>query len=327
MPECIAHNLRDTDLKHVSGHGLTVLLPNTSADGAAVVGRRLCDIVRTNIGGVRPRAEGRGGAAVRQWRMIETPPAALGGSRSPAPSGTGEARAECGDRGVAARTLTGAPASLRYRESGPALAKRAIDLVGATLGAVLALPLMGLIAAAIKLTSPGLVLFRQQRIGYRGRAFSMLKFRTMRVDGSEEPHREYIRRLIENGARENRGTESQPVFKLTNDPRVTPLGVFLRRWSLDELPQLWNVMVGDMSLVGPRPSVHYEIQSYRPWHFQRLEAKPGLTGLWQVHGRARTTFDDMVRMDVRYLKRWSLLLDMKLIAGTFGAVLRREGGL
>lgn len=327
MLECVAHNLRDTDLKHFDGRAITVLLPDTSADGAAIVGQRLSDLARTSFEGVVPRGEAGEGVVFRHWPVIEVFPAPVEGSPPPAPAGTGGTRTERGDRGVAGRTPHGAPAHPGHRWSGPALAKRAIDLVGASLGVVLTLPLMGLIAAAIKLTSPGPALFRQQRVGYRGREFSMLKFRTMRVDGNDELHREYIRSLIENGARENRGTESRPVFKLTDDPRVTPLGALLRRWSLDELPQLWNVIAGDMSLVGPRPSVHYEIESYRPWYFQRLEAKPGLTGFWQVHGRARTTFDDMVRMDLRYLKRRSLLLDVKLIAGTFGAVLRRRGGL
>jgi len=326
--EEVAHHLRDTDLRHFDGHEITVLLPDTNSDGASVAGQRLADLTSTCLEGVVPSAEAKKYLAFRHWLVTEVnPPARAEDSQPPTPSGSRDGRAERGSGRFDGRASPRPPTHSRSRWSGPALAKRAIDLVGASTGTVLALPVMAVIALAIKLTSPGPVLFRQPRLGHGGRVFSMLKFRTMRVDGDDQLHRDYIRSLIENGTRENRGTADQPVFKLTNDPRVIPLGCFLRRWSLDELPQLWNVIAGDMSLVGPRPSVHYEVENYRSWYFQRLEAKPGLTGLWQVHGRARTTFDDMVRMDLRYIRKWSLLLDLRLMARTFDAVLRRQGGL
>jgi exopolysaccharide biosynthesis polyprenyl glycosylphosphotransferase len=200
--------------------------------------------------------------------------------------------------------------------------KRAIDLFVSTFAIVLLSPLLLLISLAVKLSSEGPVLFRQKRIGQYGRPFSFLKFRSMKCDSDSLLHQEYVRRFIGGEVPSKQGT----TFKITNDPRHTRIGSFLRRCSMDELPQLFNVFKGDMSLVGPRPAIPYEIDLYKVWHRSRfLAVKPGITGLWQVTGRSRTTFDDMVRLDLCYVRQWSLWLDIKILLQTPAAVLSREG--
>ncbi|HZQ21101.1 MAG TPA: sugar transferase [Terriglobales bacterium] len=205
--------------------------------------------------------------------------------------------------------------------------KRLMDIVG-SLGALLLLsPVLLAIATAIKLTSKGPVLFKQKRIGEYGKPFTFLKFRSMYVNNDAREHREYVQKLIAGKA------EKQPsngngagVYKLTKDPRVTRVGSFLRRTSLDELPQFLNVLEGKMSLVGPRPPVPYEVEAYHVWHRRRLlEAKPGITGLWQVNGRCRIKFDDMVRLDLQYARSWSPWMDVKILLRTPGAVVLGEG--
>jgi len=205
--------------------------------------------------------------------------------------------------------------------------KRFMDIVGAIAGIVLCAPVMLIISLIVKLTSPGPVLFRQERLGFLGKRFTFLKFRSMKVDCDHSLHREYVCKLI-NGQNDeiNKGTADRPVFKITDDPRVTTVGKFLRRISLDELPQLFNVLRGDMSLVGPRPHTDYECNQYKPWHCRRvLEVKPGITGLWQVSGRSSTTFDDAVRLDLAYVSNWNLWLDIKIILKTFRAVISTKG--
>jgi lipopolysaccharide/colanic/teichoic acid biosynthesis glycosyltransferase len=204
-----------------------------------------------------------------------------------------------------------------------------MDIVGAAVGLVLTAPLLLVIAAAVRLTSKGPALFKQERIGYRGRPFTMFKFRTMRVGCDDAIHRQYVKKLIEGRNDEiNLGTAERPLYKLPNDPRITAVGSFLRKTSLDELPQLINVLLGQMSLVGPRPPLPFEVESYKSWHLRRiLEAKPGITGLWQVYGRSSTTFDEMVRLDLRYAAQRSLLLDLKLMFKTFAAVFSAKGAL
>jgi len=206
------------------------------------------------------------------------------------------------------------------------LVKRAMDISGSILALLVGLPLFIGIAIAIKLTSPGPVLFCQQRMGRYGGKFNFLKFRSMYVNNDAAIHREFVQALIANGngCRQTLGDPSP--YKLTADPRVTPLGQFLRKTSLDELPQFLNVLKGDMSLVGPRPPIPYEVERYRAWHRRRLlAAKPGITGLWQVAGRSRVKFDDMVRMDLRYAASWSLWLDIKILLKTPLAVFSTNG--
>ena len=204
--------------------------------------------------------------------------------------------------------------------------KRAIDLVGSALALLFLLGFLFAIALLIKITSKGPVLFRQIRIGHHGKAFTFLKFRSMYVNSDATIHKDYVTRFIA-GETELNTTDGKPgVYKITNDPRVTLLGLFLRKTSLDELPQLLNVLRGEMSLVGPRPPVPYEFQHYDLWHRRRvLEIKPGITGLWQVSGRSRTSFDDMVRLDLQYAKEWSLWLDLKILLQTPKAVLFGDG--
>lgn len=210
------------------------------------------------------------------------------------------------------------------RLSPPDTAKRVMDLVGSIVGLILFLPFFLVIPILIKLTSQGPVLFRQERVGQYGRKFTFLKFRSMYLNCDDRIHRDYIRQLME-GKSYEKGS-SDKVFKITNDPRITPVGRFLRKSSLDELPQFINVLLGDMSLVGPRPPIPYEFRSYDAWHRNRMmKRKPGITGLWQVKGRSLTTFDGMVRMDLKYIREWSLWLDIKILLQTPMAVLKCKG--
>ena len=205
--------------------------------------------------------------------------------------------------------------------------KRMIDVVGSlTLLAMLS-PILFIIAVVIKLTSRGPILFRQKRIGEHGTPFTFLKFRSMYMNNDSSEHKEYVRQLIAGQAeKKSANGNGTGVFKLTNDPRITPVGRILRRASLDELPQLINVLHGEMSLVGPRPPVPYEVEAYATWHRRRLlEAKPGITGLWQVYGRSRVEFDDMVRLDLRYARDCSPLLDLKILLQTPRAVMGGDG--
>ena len=205
--------------------------------------------------------------------------------------------------------------------------KRLIDVLGSLSLLVMLSPVFFLVAAAIKLTSRGPVLFRQKRIGEHGTPFRLLKFRSMHMNNDSSEHKEYVRKLIAGQAeRKPANGNGGGVFKLTNDPRITPVGRVLRRASLDELPQLINVLRGEMSLVGPRPPLPYEVEAYATWHRRRLmEAKPGITGLWQVNGRSRMEFDDMVRLDLRYARDCSPLLDLKILLQTPKAVMNGEG--
>lgn len=201
--------------------------------------------------------------------------------------------------------------------------KRAIDIAGSVLALLMLSPVFAIIAILVKLNSKGPVLFCQKRVGQYGKLFNFYKFRSMYSDNDASIHREYVAKLID-GAGQTK--QSNGTYKLTNDPRITPLGLVLRKTSLDELPQFMNVLLGNMSLVGPRPPLPYEFELYRPWHRRRVtEIKPGLTGLWQVEGRSRTTFDQMVRMDIRYANTRSLWLDIKIILQTPAAMFSGKG--
>jgi len=209
----------------------------------------------------------------------------------------------------------------------PKVMKRLMDILGSAIMLLIHSPLLAAIALAIKLTSKGPVIFRQERLGQFGKSFPCLKFRTMFADNDPKIHQDYIRSFISGKAdKENKSETQDVIYKIKDDPRVTPIGRFLRRMSLDEFPQFWNVLRGEMSLVGPRPPLAYEFEAYDFWHRRRiLEAKPGVTGLWQVIGRSRTSFDDMVRMDLRYCQRWSLWLDLKILLATPLAVFKGHG--
>jgi lipopolysaccharide/colanic/teichoic acid biosynthesis glycosyltransferase len=201
--------------------------------------------------------------------------------------------------------------------------KNFFDIAASAVAFLLFAPLFLIIAIAIKTTSAGPVFFRQERVGLNGKTFLFFKFRSMTTNNDPLKHKEYITKFI--NQQKSAATESG-VFKLTNDSRITTVGHFLRKSSLDELPQLINVLKGDMSLVGPRPPIPYECELYDIWHRRRLlSCKPGITGLWQVMGRSRTTFDEMVRLDLNYIQEWSLLLDLKIILMTPKAVISGRG--
>jgi exopolysaccharide biosynthesis polyprenyl glycosylphosphotransferase len=208
----------------------------------------------------------------------------------------------------------------------PLAIKRAIDMAGSVAALAFLSPLFAAVALAIKLTSKGPVLFKQERLGQHGKTFTVLKFRSMRTDCDAKIHQQYVEQFIAGQVDGDTAAAVKPVFKIQKDPRVTPVGRFIRKTSLDELPQFWNVLRGDMSLVGPRPPLAYEFRKYEVWHRRRvLEIKPGITGLWQVEGRSRTRFDEMVRLDLKYARAWSVWLDLKILAQTPGAVIQGEG--
>ena len=218
--------------------------------------------------------------------------------------------------------------------------KRLLDTLIAGSALIMLAPLMLVIAILVKLDSPGPAVFKQKRVSTRRRrdgqqdfweirTFTLYKFRTMCKDADSDPHRAFVQAFIHNdheGMAVLQGEDTQ-THKLVHDPRVTRLGGFLRRSSLDELPQLWNVFKGDMSLVGPRPQVLYEVDEYEPWHRQRLEAKPGLTGLWQVTARSSADFNAAVRLDIRYVEHQSFWLDLQILLKTPLVVLRGKGAL
>ncbi|MHB8840622.1 MAG: sugar transferase [Candidatus Aquicultor sp.] len=202
--------------------------------------------------------------------------------------------------------------------------KRTLDLAGSIAGLVLLSPLFLLLAVMVKVDSPGPALFSQKRVGRNQKEFTFYKFRSMYANCDERLHHDYMAKLISTGAQESlKGKDG--CFKLEEDPRVTRIGRFLRKSSLDELPQLVNVLKGDMSLVGPRPAIGYEVEMYEPWHMGRLAVKPGITGLWQVSGRSEKDFQEMVELDLDYIDNWSVWFDLKIIMKTFVVVFSRQG--
>jgi lipopolysaccharide/colanic/teichoic acid biosynthesis glycosyltransferase len=207
------------------------------------------------------------------------------------------------------------------------IVKRVIDVVGSALALLVCSPLLVAIAIAVKVSSKGPVLFRQQRVGQYGKFFTFLKFRSMYVNNDHQVHQKFVTELIASESKgQSAGKSGTEQFKIKDDKRITRIGKFLRRTSLDELPQFINVLKGEMSLVGPRPPIPYELAAYQTWHRRRvLEAKPGITGVWQVAGRSRVRFDDMVRMDLRYAMAWSPWLDLKILLRTPIAVIRGSG--
>jgi lipopolysaccharide/colanic/teichoic acid biosynthesis glycosyltransferase len=198
--------------------------------------------------------------------------------------------------------------------------KRALDILVSLVATVVLGPAIALLACLVRLTSPGPAFFRQERLGHGGRPFTLLKLRTMYVNNDDRVHREYVTSLL---------SEDQPsvalrggLFKLDKDPRITPLGAWLRRTSLDELPQLFNVLSGQMSLVGPRPVLSWEAELFRESDRQRFDVKPGITGLWQVSGRNKLSFREALTLDVEYVRRRTLALDLLILARTLPALLR-----
>ncbi|RME04816.1 MAG: sugar transferase [Planctomycetota bacterium] len=205
------------------------------------------------------------------------------------------------------------------------LAKRSMDLIGALVGVILLSPLFLVIAVLIKATSKGPVFFKQKRVGKGGKCFWVYKFRTMYTNSDASLHKEYMAKLIQGQEVSQTSREGEKINKMVDDPRITKVGRFLRRTSLDELPQLFNVLRGEMSLVGPRPPIPYEVELYQPWHLKRLEVLPGITGMWQVSGRATTNFEEMVLLDIYYIENWSFWLDLWILLKTPYAVIAGKG--
>ncbi|MBU8923146.1 MAG: sugar transferase [Bacteroidales bacterium] len=228
-----------------------------------------------------------------------------------------------------AERLDGSAAfAIRERGVSQRFVKRFID-VGVSLGVlVIGFPFLLAIAVLIKITSRGPVFFRQQRIGENGRHFAFFKFRTMRPDNDDSIHREFAQNFIK-GQMSQTSLDSQKnnLYKISQDPRITGLGGFLRRTSLDELPQFINILKGEMTIVGPRPPLEYEYEQYDDWHKLRLKVRPGLTGLWQVSGRSTVPFHEMVKLDLYYIENWSLAMDLKIMFRTIPVMLACTGGL
>jgi exopolysaccharide biosynthesis polyprenyl glycosylphosphotransferase len=192
--------------------------------------------------------------------------------------------------------------------------KRFLDIVLSLATLIVLSPLLAILCLAIKLSSGGPVIYKQTRLGVGGKPFLLYKFRSM-VQNADSL-KTSLSTLNE---------ASGPVFKIRNDPRITPIGRYLRKFSLDELPQLWNILRGDMSIVGPRPPLPNEVHNYQPWQLRRLSVPQGLTCIWQISGRSNINFDDWVKLDLRYIDSWSLILDLKIIIQTFFSVLRGHG--
>ena len=205
--------------------------------------------------------------------------------------------------------------------------KRTFDIAAAMALLIISAPVIALSAMAVWVFDGRPIFIRQTRVGIRGELFQLIKLRTMKISASDTVHREYARHWISNGhaAAGNGGNGVPLLFKLADDARVTNVGKILRRFSVDELPQLVNVVRGEMSLIGPRPALPYELELYQPWHRRRLDAVPGITGLWQVSGRNRLSFDEMVRLDVRYLEEWSLANDLRILVRTLPTLLHGDG--
>lgn len=216
-------------------------------------------------------------------------------------------------------TIAAGPTEVARTRSPGDLVKRLIDVTVALTALPLVLPLLLVLAVAVRLDSPGPALFRQERVGRRGRTFVMLKFRTMATGCDDTLHRDYVRRLLAGDAEQTDG-----LYKLEADPRLTRVGGMLRRTSLDELPQLLNVLRGEMSLVGPRPAMAYEVAQFPAWAMARFLVRPGLTGLWQVSGRNRVTMTEGLRLDVQYVAQRSLLVDLRILLRTIPAVFAHE---
>jgi lipopolysaccharide/colanic/teichoic acid biosynthesis glycosyltransferase len=291
-------SMRETDfLGHVSTDALVVLCPDTDAEGAQGLVAKLAPVVS------------------------EMPVLA---ATATFPDHLFESLAGSASATEAFRLFKPTPP---LDQNGTYLFKRSLDIALACIALTVFGPLMLAVALIVRITSRGPIIFRQQRLGQGGAPFSFYKFRSMVVNVDDKIHREFVANLIRGGegAAPTADTDAAS-YKIKGDPRVTRIGRLIRMTSIDELPQLFNVLQGDMSMVGPRPPIPYEAAHYEPWHLRRiLVGKPGITGLWQVEGRSRVTFSEMVRMDLRYIRQCSLALDMKILARTVIVVLRCSG--
>ncbi len=302
----LSHSTRETDVKgwyksrSILGVVFTEIVPAEASSIADVLLTKVRDLLTTALG--------------EQARYVQL-------SNRIFPDDWGKKRTIHQDLGL----------PIEFRGNGSArknalAVKRSVDIAGSALALVGFLPLFVIIAVAIKMTSRGPILFRQQRVGQYGQAFEFLKFRSMLQGNDHAIHQEFVKELIAGGAGTEDSGQRKTTYKMTSDPRITPIGRLLRHTSLDELPQFFNVLKGQMSLVGPRPPIPYEVECYETWHRRRLlMVKPGITGLWQVKGRSRTTFDEMVRMDLRYARTWSLWMDIRILLATPRVMVSGDG--
>lgn len=328
VEEAIKANTRRSDLFFPFDYRMKLILSNTAKRGACLAGDRLVSIVGDTLNHVtNSRGTDLVEVEIDSWDFSDSKSyeklhfgtqRRLRAHDKPAiyPDGLSKTVEPLTSVGV-----------LSYWQSFMYKGKRAIDFTGAFMGLLVLSPIMLLIAAAIKLTSPGPVFFAQDRVGRNGKVFKFIKFRSMYVNADDVAHREYVTKLIKGQIAKEKHASDKALFKLQNDARITRVGQFLRKYSLDELPQLVNVLKGEMSLVGPRPAIPYEVKNYSAWHMQRFNVLPGITGLWQVNGRSRTTFSEMVRYDIKYIRNWSLWLDLKILLRTIPAVLSSDGAL
>jgi lipopolysaccharide/colanic/teichoic acid biosynthesis glycosyltransferase len=294
LSRVLQRRLRITDIAGHLANGLViVLLPDTPKAGAWKVASDVCDVYP--VGNARPNCE------VYVYPDEYSPP-----DQDPSEHTTRQHQDE---------STSGANPQLDSLFVHPTpMIKRALDVAGAVLGLIFAAPLMLLFGALIKFTSPGPVLYTQLREGHGGRRFRMYKLRSMRADADRQQ-----------SALRTQSVQDGPAFKMWHDPRTTWIGRILRCTSLDELPQLWNVLVGDMSLVGPRPLPVEESLQCKTWQRRRLAVVPGLTCVWQVHGRSTVSFEDWMRMDLDYLRKRSLTYDVRLLLSTFPTLVRKQG--
>lgn len=337
LAEALIGRTRSTDtVGWLDGQYLGVILPYTDAAGAQQLAADVCRAC--SAAGVTPdwsvytyplKWFSNNNGNRRQYHFMDILPG-WGAAESADCDGFGTDTPETAVEFSACTYAAGAKPNCGARVMGPQLFckrplpvwKRAMDIVMAAGSLVLLSPLIVLISLIIKSVSRGPVFFKQQRVGYMGKPFTMWKFRTMKVNSDPSNHRQYVTRLI-NGAAENGEAFGKPMTKFDDDPRIIPFGKILRKTCLDELPQLFNVLFGKMTLVGPRPAIDYEVQVYSAWHHRRLHAVPGVTGLWQVNGKNRLTFNQMVRLDIKYLKEQSFWLDVSILLKTPYAVLRQ----
>ena len=337
LADTVVGRIRSTDtVGWLDGQNLCVIMPYTPVVGAQQLAADVCRACSSV--GVTPdwsvytypsKWFSNDNGSRRQYYFMDILPG-WGAAESADCYGSGtdapETAVELSEGGYPARMKANCEAraerpQLSYKRPLPVW-KRAMDIVMAAGGIILLSPLIVLISLIIKGVSRGPVFFKQKRVGYMGRPFTMWKFRTMKVNGDPSNHKNYVTRLI-NGAAENGEAFGKPMTKLDDDPRIIPFGKILRKTCLDELPQLFNVLLGKMSLVGPRPAIDYEVQVYSAWHQRRLYAVPGVTGLWQVNGKNRLTFNQMVRMDIKYLNEQSFWLDVSILLKTPLAVLHQ----
>jgi lipopolysaccharide/colanic/teichoic acid biosynthesis glycosyltransferase len=309
LADLLARRIRATDaLGLFDEKSLGVVLPATPAEGAWKFANDVC--LEIPAAGLPPRCTVY--TYPTAWASSEPPPDAPPPPRGPeggkraAPSGAGSPGGKGGGAMAVNRMerIFGCPL--------PAW-KRVLDILGALAGLVLFSPLFLILSALIKVVSPGPAFFKQERVGHMGDTFTLWKFRTMHLENDAAAHRRYLGELI-------RGEKPMEKLDAARDPRIIPFGKLLRRTCLDELPQLFNVLRGDMSLVGPRPCLPYEAEEYLSWHARRFDSAPGMTGLWQVSGKNRTTFKEMVRFDIAYSRRVSPWTDFKILAKTAPAI-------